>query len=917
MKLLRHPVVSQPLTALIAAAVLVVQSNQLWAQVPDDPINRGSQAGQLLGADIFPDASRLGTADANGNVILFPGQARELNIGAAELFPGAGSTLTVEQLRNSFNNPAGIEAMGRDSQTGLAEQNDQTGEAYRTVTGSRDNMAPDLRGDPVWGQTGSTVSNLESIRGNFAHCTTTRAFASGSMTAHVPDLRTCDRVYDPGATFTLHHAYVANMVQPVSGPSNFASCGADCLEMWVGRVGNDYYSGNCTVFEEEVVFRNTNPNAIRSAHVVRVVYDDYMQIWLGGTKVWSGPNGDAFPPETAGRCELSRSRDQALAVDVTSLLKQEGEGRFRIRTSVTGRGEGYALVRIVFNPGEIIQGDDWGTNEDIARLVSASDGFCTANVSCDIMPPLDAGNCATMDGIRVCPENFTSDESRFMAGFVNPICRQATVNLSCGFTSGPMECWTDANGNRQCPVANGPRQDTCAPLRQNASCGFVRTECVEGAQGPSGTCYVYQDVYDCGYSTEIPSVTPTTEISCPGPIRCMGTECTNPVFESNNNFAQAAASLQALQMIGQDGTCTAADAAAGSCELFPGEARTCKRAVGGMVNCCEQPGGVSLGDYLKLVMAIGKVDSAIMSMEGTSQLRGAWEVLRSPLTDTWAAAKDAWTSTVNSVTGSTTSAATNAASQGLIEQAKQAMIRQTAEWTVELFGTEATNMLFSTVATDATTGLAGAAVVDGSVVGGSLQLGGGQAIIGTALGWIMWAYMVYQVFTILVNIIWACEESEFQLGVERQLKSCHLVGSYCNTSFGTCIERRESYCCFNSPLSRILQEQIRPQLGMDWGTARNPQCGGLTITQFGSADWTRVDLSEWVAILNAEGLIPDPTTVTLQSLTGSGREVLNAASPTGTRPDALTRTQERLQGMDIQDLQSQSLDQLRGAAAAP
>ncbi|WP_436286825.1 conjugal transfer protein TraN [Xenorhabdus poinarii] len=25
-----------------------------------------------------------------------------------------------------------------------------------------------------------------------------------------------------------------------------------------------------------------------------------------------------------------------------------------------------------------------------------------------------------------------------------------------------------------------------------------------------------------------------------------------------------------------------------------------------------------------------------------------------------------------------------------------------------------------------------------------------------------------------------------------------------------CIEKRKAYCCFNSPLSRIIQEQVRP-----------------------------------------------------------------------------------------------------------
>ena len=92
--------------------------------------------------------------------------------------------------------------------------------------------------------------------------------------------------------------------------------------------------------------------------------------------------------------------------------------------------------------------------------------------------------------------------------------------------------------------------------------------------------------------------------------------------------------------------------------------------------------------------------------------------------------------------------------------------------------------------------------------------------------------------------------SEYTLDTDRQLKECHGLGSYCASNIlGLCIERKEGYCCFNSPLARIMNEQIRPQLGISWGTAKAPQCQGLTIAQLGSVDWSRVDLSEWVALL--------------------------------------------------------------------
>lgn len=61
-----------------------------------------------------------------------------------------------------------------------------------------------------------------------------------------------------------------------------------------------------------------------SATLEYAKWDDYMQVWVGKsgqeTKVWSGPDGN-FPPETAGRCELSTSWERNPNVDVTPYFK--------------------------------------------------------------------------------------------------------------------------------------------------------------------------------------------------------------------------------------------------------------------------------------------------------------------------------------------------------------------------------------------------------------------------------------------------------------------------------------------------------------------------------------------------------------------------------------------------------------------
>ena len=114
-----------------------------------------------------------------------------------------------------------------------------------------------------------------------------------------------------------------------------------------------------------------------------------------------------------------------------------------------------------------------------------------------------------------------------------------------------------------------------------------------------------------------------------------------------------------------------------------------------------------------------------------------------------------------------------------------------------------------------------------------------------------------QLFGVLSNMVnWytsPCRPHEQQTDIDRDANKCHLVGSYCITKlWGNCTQRKTSYCCFNSKLGRIIQEQGRPQLqafGIDggWGTPDQPNCIGLSPEQFQMLDFSKMDLSEFIA----------------------------------------------------------------------
>ncbi len=480
-------------------------------------------------------------------------------------------------------------------------------------------------------------------------------------------------------------------------------------------------------------------------------------------------------------------------------------------------------------------------------------------------------------------------------------CLDTRINATCGsFFKGAMDCWVDPKGETQCPT-NAGTTNSCAEVEADASCTFVRSACVDGATGPDGTCHVFEETWDCGTQASVPMVTRTSSVDCAGPVnvpaatvpaapvRCVGTECASFPSEQSTDFAKAAVALQAAQMSAADMECVPG----GRCVVFPGEARECKRAVGGIVNCCKTPGNASLGDYLDLVFAMSKINNAIMGLDSSSAVRGAWETLTGPVADAYSAVTEQFTSAANTFMGQTSSTVSENALKTVLSEATQQLMMKAAEWTANIFGEAAANTIFVSAA-------GGPAVSGGVVSSAGVAL---APMLACIISVVMWAYLIYQVVMILIKIIWKCEQSEFELGAKRDLKSCVFVGGYCRSEkLGYCVEKRDSYCCFGSPLGRIMNEQLRPQLGRGWGTPKQPDCEGVNVSDFQRIDWSAVNLDEWMALLVQTGHYPTMNAMGIEALTGTGSDLATKAG----RPNAEIRSVDRVSGMDS--------DQARGAA---
>lgn len=105
-----------------------------------------------------------------------------------------------------------------------------------------------------------------------------------------------------------------------------------------------------------------------------------------------------------------------------------------------------------------------------------------------------------------------------------------------------------------------------------------------------------------------------------------------------------------------------------------------------------------------------------------------------------------------------------------------------------------------------------------------------------------------------------CDAEEQQLGELKKNKVCHEVGEYCSKEvLGNCVERKKSYCCFGSKLSRIVHEQGRQQLDLTWGSPKHPECRGLTPDELQKINFKNMNLSEFYQDIQKKVVVPNPS----------------------------------------------------------
>ena len=90
----------------------------------------------------------------------------------------------------------------------------------------------------------------------------------------------------------------------------------------------------------------------------------------------------------------------------------------------------------------------------------------------------------------------------------------------------------------------------------------------------------------------------------------------------------------------------------------------------------------------------------------------------------------------------------------------------------------------------------------------------------------------------------SCTQQEKDTANAKTQNLCHYIGSYCSNEVKFlgitlgCLETSQTYCCYNGLLGKAVAEGAHEQLGLSWGSVRNPACNGLSVEQMQALDFS-------------------------------------------------------------------------------
>ena len=411
--------------------------------------------------------------------------------------------------------------------------------------------------------------------------------------------------------------------------------------------------------------------------------------------------------------------------------------------------------------------------------------------------------------------------------------------------------------------------DNCALYTQNPNCTQIQSTCLDDDSARlsvdhNGTelmteCGLKSVVYRCKEPQILKAGDFKQEVVCATSLKdevpCLGLECVSDELptitaQERSNRGQALGGIGLMAYMQDDMNCQA-----GVCQIFTGQDHTCRCGIKGSFDCCSIKTQVTAQDYIRL-------SSYIMTLEAAAAL------VKHEVADfgSWSAIGGGSGGLISSELDSLIGAYAKTGLETVRSSYLQKLTTKTANLVEQLFGKEMRDRIF----------------VEGAAGSASSSTTLHPDVLNSAQG-LMQAYVAYKLAVAAYEIITACHTNEYETSMRLNMNSCLYLRSECDHKLlGRCLVRKRHYCCYNSPLARIVMAGLKDQ-----GYAGS-DCRGISATELQNYDLGLIDFSEWNNMVSQSQLLPAETS-NLDTITGSG-----SALNTGTRADAAIRAQGRV-----------------------
>jgi conjugal transfer mating pair stabilization protein TraN len=411
----------------------------------------------------------------------------------------------------------------------------------------------------------------------------------------------------------------------------------------------------------------------------------------------------------------------------------------------------------------------------------------------------------------------------------NTVClSSAAAPLPSGALSVPQTCWKYSY-DYACETTV---DDTCSQYKSDPACGLTASSCQDRIQ-ETGLCSSWNYTYQCKTA---PAVTQQQMACSNGLFNTQQFPTPAAPASTFPNAAVAQEMMREAQVYSQQGK-----------EIFAGVQESCRKGYAGIQNCCKSaPGAKSNAAISETAFSIG---ASVVKYAGEKAIDWASPYVFDAMYNEgiWTEAMTAAFSTGGDSLG------TSLSSGGL---------------SVSAYG-------FTYSATGSFVEGSG---VFGADIGVSFDGGG-------FLAFNPYVFVAMVIIMIIQNLA-SCSQAEQMLILHKGADLSTYKTEICTKRFlGSCLQHVDIYCSFNSVLARIINDQGKPQLGLN-----TADCSGFTTDQIGQLDFTRIDFSEFAATMlntatsNLPTNIPGNYSGAMQNTQAGSAQNANPVTPTYPAP---------------------------------